>query len=60
MPACPMAYPQRAVRLLLGLSPSMVKEALESFNNKKDVKIKQKFVIMFSGSEKKYKLVLSQ
>ena len=31
-----------------------------SFNNKKDVKIKQKFVMMFSGSEKKYKLVLSQ
>ena len=31
-----------------------------SLNNKKDIKIKKKFVIAFNGSENKYKLVLSQ
>ena len=31
-----------------------------SLNNKKDIKIKKKFVKIFNGSENKYKLVLSQ
>ena len=35
-PACPIAFPQRVALFVPGFSPSILKEAFESFNNKND------------------------
>jgi hypothetical protein len=35
-PACPIANPQRAARLFLGFSPSIEKDAFESFRRRNE------------------------